>query len=41
MAAATVEVTDAQPPARLFASLSAQFKTLSPIPLDHPPPARA
>lgn len=41
LAAATLEMTQIQPPARLFAALSTQFQTLSPTPLDHPPLARA
>ena len=41
MAAATVEVTDAQSPARLFASMSTQFQSINSTPLDPPPLARA
>jgi len=41
LAAATVEVTEAKPSARPFASLATQFQSLTPIPLDHPPLARA
>jgi len=41
MAAASIEVTDAQPSARLFTPLSTQFQSITPIPLDPPPLARA
>ncbi|OGT02190.1 MAG: hypothetical protein A2Z65_11765 [Gallionellales bacterium RIFCSPLOWO2_02_58_13] len=41
LAAAPVEVTKAQPSARLFASLSTQFQSTTPAPLDPPPLARA
>ena len=41
LAAAPVEVTKAQSAARLFASLSTQFQSTTPAPLDPPPLARA
>jgi len=41
LAAATVEVTKVQASARLFASLSTQFQSITLIPLDPPPLARA
>lgn len=40
LAAATVEVTKAQPSARLFVSLATQFQSIISIPLDPPPLAR-
>jgi len=40
LAAATVEVTETQPSARLFASLSTRFQSIVSIPLDPPPLAR-
>ncbi|MDP2693483.1 MAG: hypothetical protein Q8O58_01240 [Gallionella sp.] len=41
MAAASIEVMDAQPSGRLFTLLSTQFQSVTSTPLDPPPLARA
>jgi len=41
MAAASIEVMEAQPSARLFTLLSTQFQSITSTPLDPPPLARA
>jgi hypothetical protein len=41
MAAASIEVTDAQPSDRLFTPFSTQFQSITSTPLDPPPLARA
>ena len=41
LAAASIEVTEAQPPARLFTFASTQFQSFTSAPLDPPPLARA
>jgi len=40
LAAATIEAMADQPSARLFASISSQFQSITPALLDHPPLAR-